>query len=209
MVEYTSAYGRPKSTQQPAEPIQGGTSMIKHKSLSRRRLLKGAGAAGAMTITGFPAISYAQADVIRIGHLTPRTGFLGPARRVCRSGRRPRGRGDQRRRRRHGPQDRSPQGGLGQSADGLDQGRAHDRARQGRLHRRRDLVRLGPRRSPRSRSAPRRSSSTRAATRTSCAARAARSSCSTSSAQNSMYVKTGRPLASARRAWSRARSGTR
>ena len=52
--------------------------MIKHKSLSRRRLLKGAGAAGAMTITGFPAISYAQADVIKIGHLTPRTGFLGP-----------------------------------------------------------------------------------------------------------------------------------
>ena len=51
--------------------------MIKHKSLSRRRLLKGAGAAGAMTITGFPAISYAQADVIKIGHLTPRTGFLG------------------------------------------------------------------------------------------------------------------------------------
>jgi secreted PhoX family phosphatase len=77
MVEYTSAYRRDqKSTQQPAEPIQGGTSMIKHKSLSRRRLLKGAGAAGAMTITGFPAISYAQADVIKIGHLTPRTGFL-------------------------------------------------------------------------------------------------------------------------------------
>src|SRR6266550_6233672 len=77
MVGYTSAYRRPKSTQQPAEPIQGGTSMIKPKSLSRRRLLKGAGAAGAMTITGFPAISYAQADVIKIGHLTPRTGFLG------------------------------------------------------------------------------------------------------------------------------------
>src|SRR5438093_231329 len=77
MVGYTSAYRRPKSTQQPAEPIQGGTSMIKPKSLSRRRLLKGAGAAGAMTITGFPAISYAQADAIKIGHLTPRTGFLG------------------------------------------------------------------------------------------------------------------------------------
>src|SRR5213596_106644 len=77
MVGYTSAYRRQKSTQQPAEPIQGGTSMIKPKSLSRRRLLKGVGAAGAMTITGFPAISYAQADVIKIGHLTPRTGFLG------------------------------------------------------------------------------------------------------------------------------------
>ena len=51
--------------------------MIKQQSISRRRLLKGAGAAGAMAITGFPAISYAQADAIRIGHLTPRTGFLG------------------------------------------------------------------------------------------------------------------------------------
>src|SRR5438270_10179459 len=76
MVGYPSAYRRPKSAQR-AEPIQGGTSMIKHKSLSRRRLLKGAGAAGAITITGFPAISYAQADAIKIGHLTPRTGFLG------------------------------------------------------------------------------------------------------------------------------------
>ena len=43
-------------------------------ALSRRRLLSGA---GALTITGFPAISYAQADAIKIGHLTPRTGFLG------------------------------------------------------------------------------------------------------------------------------------
>ena len=50
--------------------------MIKNNSLSRRRLLQGAGAEG-MTIGGFPAISYAQADVIKIGHLTPRTGFLG------------------------------------------------------------------------------------------------------------------------------------
>ena len=51
--------------------------MSKHTSLSRRHLLKAAGAAGAITITGFPAISYAQADAIKIGHLTPRTGFLG------------------------------------------------------------------------------------------------------------------------------------
>src|SRR6185295_861322 len=28
-------------------------------------------------IAGFPFISYGQSDVIRIGHLTPRTGFLG------------------------------------------------------------------------------------------------------------------------------------
>ena len=41
--------------------------MTKHTSLSRRHLLKGAGAAGATTITGFPAISYAQAEAIKIG----------------------------------------------------------------------------------------------------------------------------------------------
>ncbi|MFM9976183.1 MAG: ABC transporter substrate-binding protein [Beijerinckiaceae bacterium] len=43
---------------------------------SRRTLLKGAGAAA--LITGFPAIGLGQADAIRFGHLTPRTGFLGP-----------------------------------------------------------------------------------------------------------------------------------
>src|SRR5690349_20169175 len=45
---------------------------------TRRALIKGAGAtAAAVGISGFPAISQAQADVIKIGHLTPRTGFLG------------------------------------------------------------------------------------------------------------------------------------
>ena len=45
---------------------------------TRRALIKGAGATAAIAgISGFPAISRAQADVIRIGHLTPRTGFLG------------------------------------------------------------------------------------------------------------------------------------
>src|SRR3712207_935170 len=39
----------------------------------RRALLLGGVAALAM-----PAISYGQSDVVRIGHLTPRTGFLGP-----------------------------------------------------------------------------------------------------------------------------------
>ena len=46
---------------------------------SRRSLIKGAGAATAITaVTGFPAISLAQSEAIRLGHLTPRTGFLGP-----------------------------------------------------------------------------------------------------------------------------------
>src|SRR5690606_8336148 len=49
---------------------------IKRK-LSRRSVLKGAAGAAAAGVLGFPAISKAQSDVIKIGHLTPRTGFLG------------------------------------------------------------------------------------------------------------------------------------
>lgn len=49
---------------------------IKRK-LSRRSVLKGAAGTAAAGVLGFPAISKAQSDVIRIGHLTPRTGFLG------------------------------------------------------------------------------------------------------------------------------------
>jgi branched-chain amino acid transport system substrate-binding protein len=45
---------------------------------NRRGLIKGAGAAALMAGIAMPSISRAQADVIRIGHLTPRTGFLGP-----------------------------------------------------------------------------------------------------------------------------------
>ena len=47
------------------------------KRLTRRGLLKGAAGTAAAGIAGFPAISYGQADTIKIGHLTPRTGFLG------------------------------------------------------------------------------------------------------------------------------------
>ena len=46
------------------------------KSISRRALMKGA--AGSALLVGMPAISRAQSDAIKIGHLTPRTGFLGP-----------------------------------------------------------------------------------------------------------------------------------
>ncbi len=52
--------------------------MSENQQHPRRTLIKGAGAAAALGITGFPYISRAQSDVIRIGHLTPRTGFLGP-----------------------------------------------------------------------------------------------------------------------------------
>ena len=44
----------------------------------RRQVLQGAGAATALGAFGFPAIVRSQSDAIRFGHLTPRTGFLGP-----------------------------------------------------------------------------------------------------------------------------------
>jgi len=48
------------------------------KGISRRTVIKGALAGAATGVAGFPFISYGQSDVIRVGHLTPRTGFLGP-----------------------------------------------------------------------------------------------------------------------------------
>ena len=52
---------------------------MEQSPVSRRRsLLKGAGAAAALGTLGFPAIVRGQSEAIRIGHLTPRTGFLGP-----------------------------------------------------------------------------------------------------------------------------------
>ncbi len=47
-----------------------------NSKLSRRTLI--AGAAGSAALVGMPAVVKAQADAIRIGHLTPLTGFLGP-----------------------------------------------------------------------------------------------------------------------------------
>ena len=44
----------------------------------RRGVLKAGAAAAALGALGFPAISRGQAEAIRIGHLTPLTGFLGP-----------------------------------------------------------------------------------------------------------------------------------
>jgi branched-chain amino acid transport system substrate-binding protein len=46
-------------------------------NLSRRTLLKGAAGSAVLTGISMPAIVRAQADAIRIGHLTPLTGFLG------------------------------------------------------------------------------------------------------------------------------------
>ena len=44
---------------------------------SRRRLLKAGAAFAGTAAFGLPAISYGQSDKIKIGHLTPLTGFLG------------------------------------------------------------------------------------------------------------------------------------
>ena len=44
----------------------------------RRALLQGSAAVTALGTLGFPALVKSQADAIRFGHLTPRTGFLGP-----------------------------------------------------------------------------------------------------------------------------------
>ncbi|MXQ10613.1 ABC transporter substrate-binding protein [Microvirga makkahensis] len=52
--------------------------MAHSDDLTRRTLLKGAASATALAGLGMPAIVKAQSDVIRIGHLTPITGFLGP-----------------------------------------------------------------------------------------------------------------------------------
>ena len=52
--------------------------MTEIRNSSRRTFVQGAGVAAAAGIAGFPFISYGQSDAIRIGHLTPRTGFLGP-----------------------------------------------------------------------------------------------------------------------------------
>src|SRR5436190_15167504 len=45
---------------------------------TRRGLLKAGAAATSLSMLGFPSISRGQAETIRLGHLTPRTGFLGP-----------------------------------------------------------------------------------------------------------------------------------
>jgi branched-chain amino acid transport system substrate-binding protein len=46
-------------------------------SAGRRRTLRASAALASSLATGFPAVLKAQSDAVRIGHLTPRTGFLG------------------------------------------------------------------------------------------------------------------------------------
>ena len=46
-------------------------------SIDRRQVLKSGAAFVGASAVGLPAISYGQTDTIKIGHLTPLTGFLG------------------------------------------------------------------------------------------------------------------------------------
>ena len=123
---------------------QGGVMNRSPVSRRRRQVLQGAGAATALGALGFPAIVRSQSDAIRFGHLTPRTGFLGPLGEYAVMGVNARRRGNQCRRRHHGAQDRADRRGQRQSADGVDQGGATDRARQGRRDHRRDQLGIGP-----------------------------------------------------------------
>ena len=45
---------------------------------TRRGLIRGAGATAFAIVLGLPGVSHARSDVIRIGHLTPRSGPLAP-----------------------------------------------------------------------------------------------------------------------------------
>jgi len=54
-----------------SKPLSAGSSPV------RRRILQGGAAAAGMATLGFPGIVRAQSEAIRIGHLTPLTGFLG------------------------------------------------------------------------------------------------------------------------------------
>jgi branched-chain amino acid transport system substrate-binding protein len=57
------------------EAHQSGSGSM--TSTTRRHVLKAGAALAGASALGFPAISYGQADKIKIGHLTPLTGFLG------------------------------------------------------------------------------------------------------------------------------------
>ena len=74
----TSSIDRTSNPSTP--PILSSTETGLH-SPGRRQLITGSAAVAGMSALGamgFPAIVHAQSDKIKIGHLTPLTGFLGP-----------------------------------------------------------------------------------------------------------------------------------
>ena len=112
--------------------------------LSRRAMLKSTAGSVLLATIGMPAITKAQADAIRIGHLTPLTGFLGPLGEYAVMGVK------------LAAEEVNAAGGvmgrkielvmeeLGQSPNGFCQGRASYRARQGCDDNRRDFVSFRP-----------------------------------------------------------------
>jgi branched-chain amino acid transport system substrate-binding protein len=69
---------RPTAFASYFNPATGGIMDRLPFSRRRRALLQGSAAVTALGSLGFPAIVKSQSDAIRFGHLTPRTGFLGP-----------------------------------------------------------------------------------------------------------------------------------
>src|SRR5262249_23212655 len=71
-IHLTLSHARRRQAGQRAT-TPGRSSMISN----RRRVLKAGAAFAGASVIGFPAILKAQQDKIKIGHLTPLTGFLG------------------------------------------------------------------------------------------------------------------------------------
>jgi hypothetical protein len=116
--------------------------MTESVSRVRRGLMQGGAAAATLGALGFPAISRGQADAIRIGHLTPLTGFLGPLGEYAVMGVEARRREDQRGRRRHGPQiELLTEDSVNPQTAST---KAERRARQGRRDHRRDQLGVVP-----------------------------------------------------------------
>ena len=102
-------------------------------SAARRAAIQKTAALSAAAMVGplgFPAIVRAQSDAIRLGHLTPRTGFLGQVGEYGFRGATLGGRRDQRGGRRARPQDRTDRRRQRQSGHRRQQGAKADRARQ-------------------------------------------------------------------------------
>ena len=77
----TEQRGACRKNKQPRDAAVSGRArlMSDNNQFTRRSLLKTAGGIALVSGISAPAILRAQtADVIKIGHLTPRTGFLGP-----------------------------------------------------------------------------------------------------------------------------------
>ena len=153
--------------------------MDQPKSNSRRIVIGAAGAVGALSAVGFPAIVRSQPDAVRLGHLTPLTGFLGPLGEYAVMGVK------------LAVDEINAAGGvMGRKIELIAEdsvnpqtastkARAADRARQGRRDRRRDQLGVGTRDRAGRAAQQDLCSSTPAAIRTSCAASRATATCFT------------------------------